>query len=305
MRWVKHGRIFTPPVELDWVGSHASVPCALPLASDRVRVYFSARDDRGRSHVGSFDFDPFTPERIREVSERPLLSPGGPGAFDESGAMASWVLRAGDAVRMYTIGWTLGVTVPFYNSVGLAHSDDGGSTFSKVSEGPLFSRDLVDPYFTASSCVLPDGDLWRMWYLSCTGWSPGVGGEGPRHHYHIRHATSRDGIEWERDGTVCIDYADADEYAISRPSVVRDEDRWRMWYSCRGERYRIGYAESDDGVAWTRMDDRAGIASSAEGWDAEMIEYPCVFDHGGRRWMLYNGNGYGATGIGLAELATD
>ena len=31
-----------------------------------------------------------------------------------------------------------------------------------------------------------------------------------------------------------------------------------------------------------------------------MVEYPCVFDWDGRRYMLYNGNGYGRTGVGLA-----
>jgi hypothetical protein len=31
-----------------------------------------------------------------------------------------------------------------------------------------------------------------------------------------------------------------------------------------------------------------------------MIEYACVFDVGATRHMLYNGNGYGATGIGHA-----
>jgi hypothetical protein len=33
-----------------------------------------------------------------------------------------------------------------------------------------------------------------------------------------------------------------------------------------------------------------------------MIEYPFVFDHGGARYMLYNGNGYGRSGVGLAVL---
>jgi hypothetical protein len=77
-----------------------------------------------------------------------------------------------------------------------------------------------------------------------------------------------------------------------------------MWYSYRGSSYRIGYAESDDGVAWVRKDEEAGIDVSPDGWDSEMIEYPCVFDHAGSRYMLYNGNGYGATGIGLAELSS-
>jgi hypothetical protein len=75
-----------------------------------------------------------------------------------------------------------------------------------------------------------------------------------------------------------------------------------MWYASRGAAYRIGYAESADGLQWERKDGEAGLSVSAEGWDSEMIAYPCVFDHRGRRYMMYNGNGYGRTGIGLAVL---
>ena len=78
-----------------------------------------------------------------------------------------------------------------------------------------------------------------------------------------------------------------------------------MWYSCRGSAYRIGYAESNDGLEWERKDEEAGIDVSQDGWDSEMIEYPCVFQHGGSWYMLYNGNGYGASGIGLAVLDAD
>ena len=300
--WVKRGRIFAPPGGLSWMSGHASVPCVRALDGDLVRVFFSGRDDEERSRVGSFDFDPRNPEEVTTVNEGPALEPGGLGTFDESGATGSWVLDAGDATWMYYIGWTRGVTVPFYNSIGLARSDDGGLTFQKVSEGPIVSRDHVDPHFTASSCVMIDEGIWKMWYLSCTGWEM-VNGK-PRHSYHIRYAESDDGLHWRRSGRVCIDYQSEEEYAISRPSVLRDGDLYRMWYSYRGSSYRIGYAESDDGVAWVRKDEEAGIDVSPDGWDSEMIEYPCVFDHAGSRYMLYNGNGYGATGIGLAELSS-
>ena len=73
-----------------------------------------------------------------------------------------------------------------------------------------------------------------------------------------------------------------------------------MWYSVRGSRYVIGYAESADGLRWTRRDDAHGLLPSPDGWDSEMVEYPYVFDHAGTRYMLYNGNGYGRTGVGLA-----
>lgn len=279
------------------------MPCVRALDEDLVRVFFSGRDEEERSRVGSFDFDPQSPEEVTTVNDGPALEPGGLGAFDESGATSSWVLDVEDSTWMYYVGWTRGVTVPFYNSIGLARSQDGGLTFQKVSEGPLVSRDRVDPYFTASSCVMIDEGIWKMWYLSCTGWKM-VDGKA-RHSYHIRYAESHDGVNWRRSGRICIDYRSEEEYAISRPSVLRDGDLYRMWYSYRGSSYRIGYAESNDGVVWVRKDEEAGIDVSPEGWDSEMIEYPCVFDHSGSRYMLYNGNGYGATGIGLAVLESE
>jgi hypothetical protein len=36
-----------------------------------------------------------------------------------------------------------------------------------------------------------------------------------------------------------------------------------------------------------------------------MVCYPCVFDAAGGRYMLYNGDGHGRTGFGLAVLEQD
>ena len=88
----------------------------------------------------------------------------------------------------------------------------------------------------------------------------------------------------------------ADEYAIGRLRGAR-----RGCIGCgsapEAARYRFGYAESRDGLEW----DRDGEAALGDGrWDSEMQAYPAVFHHAGLRHMLYNGNGYGATGIGHA-----
>ena len=124
-----------------------------------------------------------------------------------------------------------------------------------------------------------------MWHVSGVKWTLENG--LPKHHYHVKYAESADGVQWKRTGVVCIDFASADEYAIGRPHVLKDSDGvYRMWYSYRGDRYRIGYAESADGIAWDRKDDLAGIERSPAGWDADMIEYPMVFDTAGRRYML-------------------
>ena len=108
------------------------------------------------------------------------------------------------------------------------------------------------------------------------------------------------GIDWRCKGHVCIDFKDEHEYAIARPHVLKNDSGYEMWYSYRGDAYRIGYATSDDGLNWQRRDEDAGIDVSDSGWDAYMVGYPCVFDHKGQRYMLYNGDYYGKTGLGLA-----
>lgn len=79
-----------------------------------------------------------------------------------------------------------------------------------------------------------------------------------------------------------------------------------MWFSSRADKtndtYRIRYAESDDGIKWIRKDEEVGINVSDKGWDSEMICYPFVFKHNNSHYMLYNGNSYGKSGIGLAVL---
>jgi hypothetical protein len=301
MRWRKDGLVIQSPPPVSWAESHAMVPFVEPV-DDELRLYFSGRDAAGRSVTGYADGDPRHPTSLR-FAEQPILEPGPLGSFDDSGAMGSSLVAHAGRKYLYYIGWTRGVSVPFYTFIGCATSDDGGQTFRRASDAPVVERGPHDPYLTTSPWVLVEDGLWRMWYASGTRWEPTA--DGPRHFYNVRYAESDDGVRWRRDGHVCLDYGAEGEYAIARPCVVKIGGRYRMWYSYRGDAYRIGYAESADGLEWERRDDEAGIDVSAEGWDAEMIEYPFVFEHGGDWLMLFNGNGYGATGIGLAVLESD
>jgi hypothetical protein len=142
-----------------------------------------------------------------------------------------------------------------------------------------------------------------MWYVSGTGWEDELASPKPKHYYHIKYAESTDGINWKSDGTVCIDYKE-DEYAIARPIVYKESGIYKMWFCYRGghNTYRAGYAESKDGIVWERKDNTVGIDVSDSGWDSEMICYPCVFKHKNKKYMLYNGNSFGATGCGYAIL---
>ena len=296
--WEKLGKIQIDNKNQGWLTSYAAVPIAEHYIDDIFKVFVTTRNEKNQSNLVSFFIDLNYPTIGFDLSPDAIFTTGKMGCFDDSGVMATWITPIDNNTKfLYYIGWNLGVTVPFRNSIGLATvSPDGGIT--RNFDGPIVDRSPTEPHFCASCCVIKENGIWHMWYLSCVEWIESD--INPIHKYHIKYASSKDGINWSRTGKVAINFKD-DEIAISRPSVINDEDLWKMWFSHRGDHYKIGYAESLDGQNWKRIENHSNLNVSATGWDSEMVEYPFVFDHKGERYMLYNGNGYGKSGVGIAR----
>jgi hypothetical protein len=308
MKWIKKGLIFKPEDNYEWMVSHASIPVADPINDEVLRIYFGTRDREGRSFPTYLEVLADDPREIRYVHDQPILSLGKLGTFDDNGIMPSWIVNHGSKKYLYYIGWNPQVTVAYRLSIGLAISDDGGKSFSKYSEGPICDRDVDEPYFNTAPCVVVDETRWKMWYVSCTGWE--MINKRPEPRYHIKYAFSDDGIHWQRTNQVCIDY-DSFTAAIGRPCVFVTNGMYRMLYSYRsienyrtdpGQSYRLGYAESSDGIHWLRRDNEVGIDKSVTGWDSEMLEYSHVFMSKRGTYLFYNGNGFGQSGFGYAVL---
>jgi hypothetical protein len=307
MKWIKKGVIFAPDHNYDWMVSHASIPVVDEVRAGVLRVYFGTRDGNGRSQTSYIEVEAQSPENVLYVHNQPILSLGRLGTFDESGIMPSWIVTEENKKYLYYIGWNTKVTVSYHLSIGLAISDDGGNSFHKNSEGPLLDRSIDEPFFNTAPCVLREADKWRMWYISCTGWE--IVSERPEPRYHVKYAESTDGISWVKTNRVCIDY-DENTRAIGRPCVYKESDSYKMLYSYRGvagyrtdpaQGYRLGYAESVDGLTWTRRDEDVGIERSDSGWDSVMMEYCYVYRYHDRSYLFYNGNGFGKTGTGYAS----
>ena len=304
--WERLGPIFRAEGQRPWMRTHAQMPHAEPIEGSVLRVYFTCRDEANRSHIAWLVVDLERPSEILELSAEPLLSPGPDGRFDDVGVMSSCLVDTGVERRFYVIGWNLRTTVPMHLSIGLATGPSGGAPrIEHRLAGPVLDRNPANPYYVTCPWVLPDGASgWRMWFTSGLDWGQAPGG-APASRYNVWHARSPDGIAWTPDPAAALDLVHPRELAVARPLVVRDPGLWRMWTSYRGEDfdYRIGYAESEDGAAWTRRDDHPlALAASGSGFDSMAACYPYVFDHGGERWMLYCGDGYGRAGFGLARL---
>jgi hypothetical protein len=296
--WRRLGLLPLDTARATWAATHAALPVVEPIDDNRFALYLSLRDGDGRARIGRCTLVMSDTPRLEPLEAEPVLDLGRLGAFDDAGVTTSCLVTSGSDRFLYYTGWSRGVSVPFYLAASVAISQHGGP-FERWSLAPLLERSVVDPFLTASPFVLVGHGRWRMWYVSATEWRSAEA--GPRHYYHIRYAESSDGIIWHRDGQVAVDYADDDEHAFARPWVVHDKDCYRMWFAVRGERYRIESADSPDGIHWTRRRE-LGLAPGTTDWESTMVEYPCVFDWGGHRYMLYNGDDYGKSGVGLAVL---
>ena len=296
MKWHKLGHIFVPDGSRSWAKSHAANPTAELIEGDRFCIYFSTRDAENRSSIASIEIDLKEPTRVLSVAADPVLEPGDLAMFDDSGCSIGCICSVGEKRYLYYMGWHLTVRVPWQNALGLAISDGPGQPFKRWSRFPMIPLDETDPYTISYPWVIKEGERFRMWYGSNVAW--GTRKEDMRH--IIKYAESDDGIHWRRPNVIAVDFDFPGEYAMSKPCVIKDGDTYRMWFCSRGTTYRIRLAESKDGITWRRVGLQDGIDISAEGWDSEMIEYPCVFDHKGMRYLLYSGNAYGRTGFGIA-----
>jgi len=308
MKWRKLGRVYCANNENEFMVTGGRAPVPLFVGGDCFKIFFSSYDSLGRGRIFSLLLDLKPDFKVLEILDSPVIDIGDTGRYDDNGIIPSCILNCGDKQYLYLSGFSVKNKVIFDSAAGLAVSEDAGASFCKFS-GPVLDRSVDDPCFATSPFVLFDKGLFKMWHVSCMRW--GKDSENRlKHFYNIRYKESKDPVYWPIKSSIAIDFANDFEYAIARPSVIVEApDNYKMWYCFREQQnidtYRIGYAASTDGREWERRDHEAGIDVSATGWDSEMICYPYVFEHKGQKYMLYNGNGYGRTGFGLAVLEED
>jgi hypothetical protein len=303
-KWKKLGLLYCPSTtnQHPKLMSHAANPLPVFIGGDVYRIFFSGRDVDNRSSVGAVDIDIVSRKIIQEHTH-PFFEHGPEDSFYADGVSIGNCYEVDGVRYMLFMGWQ--------NPQGGHWRGDIGRlivtpnlALKLDSKEPLMGSDSVDPISLSYPWVQKnDNGNYSMWYSSVTAWDAGNGEMlAP-----IKFASSADGHYWNREG-LAIPYELGKAQAFSRPTVVGDLGAgFEMWFSYRsdiGGSYRIGYAFSKDGEKWKLALQDAGIDVSLDGWDSEMIEYPFVFEHQGQQYMLYNGNGYGKTGFGLAVLVS-
>jgi hypothetical protein len=304
MRWRKLGQLYCPKPICPKLISHAANPLAVFLERDIYRVFFSGRDVENRSSIGFVDVD-IAKRQVVYIHDKSVFTHGPSNSFYSHGVSIGNCYEVDGRRYMLFMGWQCPSGEHWRGEIGRLVLEPDFSLRIGTAE-PFMSTDTTDPISLSYPWVIPvHNGGYHMWYGSTIIWDAG---NGEMLHV-INHATSHDGHHWERRG-LSIPYSLGTAQAFSRPSVIEhqnDGGGYDMWFSYRsgsGEKYRIGYATSANRETWELRLDETGIDVSTSGWDSEMIAYPFVFDHKGQQYLLYNGNGYGKTGFGLAVLET-
>jgi hypothetical protein len=272
-----------------------------------LRIYFGTRDADNITRTSFIEVNPGNPQEIINISASPVMEVGVKGAFDEKGVMPACLIKEGGRIFMYYTGWSIPPEYPYSVNTGLAVSEDAGLTFTRISPEPVVNEGAG--HISASQAFVVKGSSkWMMWYSSFIKWEEINGRQEP--FYNLKYAESGDGISWNAAGITCLQN-DSTADAYTNPYVWHESEVWKMLYSYRkstgyrtdaGASYRIGYAESNDGISWVKKDSEAGIDVSPEGWDSGMIAYPDLYIEGGRKTLFYNGSGFGKSGFGYAVM---
>lgn len=306
MKWKKHGIVCSHgSFDLAWYRKNTMVPTPHLTAGNALRIFLTFCDQDNIGRIGYIDTDPSDPKKILGYSSTPALDIGSRGTFDDHGVVTASVVKNGDELWLYYSGYQLGVSVPYTIFGGLAISRDEGRSFQRYSRVPILDRTEKEIYSRCAPVVHLEKGHFRLWYLGDfeDGWVDNHGKLQPR--YLTKHLTSTDGIHWgQAEGVHCLHFKDGEEHGLAKPTIWYERGRYRMIYSIRhlSKGYRLGYAESADGIVFERMDERIGLDVSAEGWDSEMICFGSLFRHHDRTYLFYCGNHYGLDGFGYAEL---
>ncbi|NJR67821.1 MAG: hypothetical protein HC771_03490 [Synechococcales cyanobacterium CRU_2_2] len=300
MKWKKLGQLYEPRPLHPKLISHAANPLPILLEGDIYRVLYSGRDRQNRSSVGYVDID-IAKQAVVYVHDQPIFEHGSEGSFYSHGVSIGNCYEVYGQCYILFMGWQCLPGEHWRGEIGRLRLETDWSLVLDA-EHPLISIDSIDPISLSYPWVLKNGEgLYQMWYGSTTTWEAGNG----EMIHGIYYAESKDGHQWEKKG-LAVPYELNIAQAFSRPSVLQAKDgsaeMWFSYRSGRGESYRIGYALHSDSMCWQLHLACANVDISPTGWDSEMVEYPFVFEHNRQRLMLYNGDGFGKTGFGLAVL---
>ncbi len=316
--WDKHAAnpVLAPDPALP-AESHACMTPVMIQRGDEYWLYYAGGDKQNKRRICLAIAPCERPAEFRRLG--PILDVGADDDFDAKWMVCPRPYRVGDQWYMiYTglpkEGWSRGLQS--IKGLGMAVSNDG-LQWKKLGSEPSLTGDHFREFPGNTSIggggpplrvESPDGSVHYRLYCSLPVGHPSTDlTVDQKKLAMVCH--SQDGRTWSDFRIIMVPRPEIsrEDCAANYPVVWRDGDLFRCLYCCIGTRwgaYSIAEAVSRDGYEWYRGnggDDNLSLAPTEDdSWEGKMTCYPSLVFEPGRVRMVYNGNGYGGTGIGMA-----
>ena len=302
LSWKSLGRIIEPSVGTPWwLESFAGSACAVirnngPLFD----LYITGRDEFNRSRIGHGIWSAETPDKILQLDDDPCLGLGKHGSFFDSGTSYPSVIKYKNKYLMYFTGWHQGKKTPFINSMGLAESKNADGMFHPISESSFFPAIASEMFGIGTPFCYFDHEQnnFTLFYSSFTEWLKIGASYTPQ--YHIRKVIGLTPYDFERPGVPVLPSSLPLKELSCRPSLTLSHS---LIFCKRkpGTKYSIFATPKVENNQWKDQARRISILGTSN-WDSEELCYPFAFSYNDQEFLLYSGNGYGRSGLGIAIL---
>lgn len=247
---------------------------------DRWRIYYSHRQNN-ISMPHFVDVEIGNPSKVIYHHQKSVLPLGLDYELDPHGVMPTFITAFGQNKALYYVGWKV-VDGLYVNSTHLAVGRNITTKDSEYEHEYTFQK--WGPQLAGDGKELFTSTLWLLnnelaVYLACHD------REENETYYDLKFARHDNGQHFRKldryavkmEGFSCCSYTAVDGLVMwcQRTNGYRD-------YIIKGFPY--------------------DLQPSKSGWDSEMTCYPYLIEHEGKVFLFYNGNGFGATGIGFAVL---
>jgi hypothetical protein len=288
--------------------SHNVRPLPIKINSTTLRIFFASRLKDDTPSPNFIDVDINNPKIIKKINKKILVKNGVNGSFDSDGITFTQITPYKGKYLIQYSGWKRSrykMTIDM--GIGYILADKNFNKFSKISDGPIIHKDIMNSLGVSASHVFREKNKFKLFYCRITKWIKA------KHDYEMIYTVfggeSKDMFNWKFFKEPLIKQKYPTE-VISAPEVRKIKGNYYMWYSYRGsinknkKKFKIGFAFSNNGFNWKRMDKKnvVKISNIRGDWDFESNCYPSFYNHKSKNYVFYSGAGTGYEGFGYSEI---
>ena len=185
-------------------------------------------------------------------------------------------------MTMVLMGWAWGQTAPEFGQIW--HDSEQNPTYREYRIDSTWNEGGIG--FTTWGHAMWDGEQYRL-YVSRSGPLP-----DRTHSIGVFFTSDLDSAWVPHENNPIFEPSSSnwDSSDVATPMVIKDGDTYKMWYSGWHpdvDDWHMGYAESSDGIAWTRHPSPILSSDANSGWDSYWGLAPYVIKESDNDYIMY------------------